>query len=142
MKKNIILITIIILLLLVIISGIIIYMLVNGQPKEPKEEPRKIDKNLVMVTVGDSFVNNVKDSKKICKVTLKIEINKKIEELVTNRESEIRDRINAIVRSKTELDLAGQEGQIKLQKEILIAIQKILNSKDIINVYFDEFIVQ
>lgn len=142
MKKNIILIAIIILLLLIIISGIIVYMLVNSQTKQPKEEPRKIDKNLIMVTVGDSFVNNVKDSKKICKVTLKIEINKKIEELVANRESEIRDRINAIVRSKTETDLAGQEGQIKLKKEILTAVQNILKTRDVVNVYFDEFIVQ
>lgn len=142
MKKNIILIAIIILLLLIIISGIIVYMLVNSQTKQTKEEPRKIDKNLIMVTVGDSFVNNVKDSKKICKVTLKIEINKKIEELVANRESEIRDRINAIVRSKTETDLAGQEGQIKLKKEILTAVQNILKTRDVVNVYFDEFIVQ
>ncbi|MGE5632243.1 MAG: flagellar basal body-associated protein FliL [Caulobacteraceae bacterium] len=141
MKKNIILIAIIILLLLVIISGIIIYMLLNT-PRVPKEEPRKIDKNLVMVTVGDSFVNNVKDSKKICKLTLEIEVNKNISELVANRQSEIRDKINAMVRSKTEEDLAGQEGQMSLQKEILAAIQKILNTKEVVNIYFDEFIVQ
>lgn len=141
MKRNIILIAIIILLLLVIVSGIIIYMLLNT-PKEAKEEPIKIDKDVMMITVGDSFVNNVKDSKKICKVTLKIEINKEVAELVTYRESEIRDRINALVRSKTEADLAGKEGQEKLQKEIVAAIQKIINSKEVRNVYFDEFIVQ
>lgn len=141
MKRNIILIAIIILLLLVIVSGIIIYMLLNT-PKEAKEEPIKIDKDLMIVTVGDSFVNNVKDSKKICKVTLKVEINKEVAELVTYRESEIRDRINALVRSKTEADLAGKEGQEKLQKEIVAIIQKIINSKEVRNVYFDEFIVQ
>jgi flagellar FliL protein len=141
MKKNIILIAIIILLLLVIVSGIIIYMLLNNQ-KEVKEEPIKIDKNLMIVTIGDSFVNNVKESKKICKLTLKIEINKEVAELVTYRESEIRDRINSMIRAKTEADLEGKEGQEKLQKEIVTAIQKIINSKEIKNVYFDEFIVQ
>ena len=141
MKRNIILIAIIILLLLVIVSGIIIYMLLNT-PKEAKEEPIKIDKDLMIVTVGDSFVNNVKESKKICKVTLKVELNKEVAELVTYRESEIRDRINALIRSKTEADLAGKEGQEKLQKEIVAIIQKIINSKKIMNVYFDEFIVQ
>lgn len=141
MKKNIILIAIIILLLLVIVSGIIIYMLLNN-PRVVKEEPIKIDKDLMMVTVGDSFVNNVKDSKKICKVTLKVELNKEVAELVTYRESEIRDRINAMIRAKTEADLAGKEGQDKLQKEIVTAIQKIINSNEIRNVYFDEFIVQ
>ena len=141
MKKNIILIAIIILLLLIIVSGIIIYMILNN-PKEVKEEPIKIDKNLMMVTIGNSFVNNVKDSKKICKLTMKVEIGKEVAELVAYRESEIRDTINAMIRSKTEEDLAGKEGQEKLQKEIVAAIQKIINSKEIRNVFFDEFIVQ
>lgn len=141
MKKNIILIAVIILLLLVIVSGIIIYMIFNT-PKEVKEEPIKIDKDLMMVTIGNSFVNNVKDSKKICKLTLKLEIEKEVAELVTYRESEIRDKINALLRSKTEADLAGKEGQEKLQGEIVATIQKIINSKKIKNVYFDEFIVQ
>jgi flagellar FliL protein len=118
MKRNITLIALIVLLLLVIVSGIIIYMILNT-PKEAEEEPIKIDKNVMMVTVGDSFVNNVKDSKKICKLTLKLEIHKEVAELVTYRESEIRDRINALLRSKTEEDLAGKEGQEKLQKEIV-----------------------
>ena len=141
MKRNIILIAVIILLLLVIISGIIIYMIFN-KPKEVKEEPIKIDKNLMMVAIGDSFVNNVKESKKICKLTLKLEIDKEVAELVTYRKSEIRDRINAILRAKTEADLAGKEGQERLQKEIVETIQKIINSKKIKSVYFDEFIVQ
>lgn len=141
MKRNIILIAIIIFLLLLIISGIIIYMIFN-KPKEVKEEPIKIDKNLMMVSIGDSFVNNVKGSKKICKLTIKLEINKEVAELVTYRESEIRDKINALIRAKTEDDLEGREGQEKLQEEIVALIQKIINSKGIKDVYFDEFIVQ
>jgi len=141
MKKNIILIVIIILLLLIIVSGIIIYMILNNS-KEPKEETVKIDKELMMVTIGDSFVNNVKDSKKICKLTMQVEIYKEVAELITYRESEIRDKINALIRSKTEADLDGREGQEKLQKEIVSIIQKIINSKKIKSVYFDEFIVQ
>ena len=96
----------------------------------------------MMVSVGDSFVNNVKDSKKICKLTIKLEISKDVAELVTYREPEIRDRINALVRGKSEADLEGREGQEKLQKEIVALIQKIINSKGIKDVYFDEFIVQ
>jgi flagellar FliL protein len=141
MKRNIILIAIIILLLLVIVSGIIIYMLLNN-PRVVKEVPIKIDKNITMLSIGDSFVNNVKDSKKICKLTMEVEVNKEVAELVTYRESEIRDRINSIIRSKTDEDLAGKEGQEKLQKEITAAIKKIINSDEIRNVFFDEFIVQ
>lgn len=142
MKKNIILIVVIILLLLLIVSGIIIYMILNNQQKATEEKPIEINKELMMVSIGDSYVNNVKDSKKICKVTLKIEINQEVAELITYRESEIRDSINALIRSKTEEDLAGKEGQENLKKEILALIQKIINSKKVLNVYFDEFIVQ
>jgi len=141
MKRNIILIAAIVLLLLVIVSGIIIYMFFN-KPKVAEEEPIKIDKKLMMLSLCDSFVNNVKDSKKICKLTFKLEVDKEVAELVTYRESEIRDRINALIRSKTEADLEGKEGQEKLQKEIVEIIKKIINSKKIRNVYFDEFIVQ
>jgi flagellar basal body-associated protein FliL len=141
MKRNIVLIAIIILLLLVIVSGIIIYMLLNT-PKEAKVEPIKIDKEMMVLSMGNSFVNNVKDSKKICKLTLKVELNKEVAELITYRASEIRDRINALIRSKTESDLAGKEGQEKLQKEIVAVMQKVINSKEIRNVYFDEIIVQ
>ncbi len=141
MKRNIILIAIAIFLLLVIISGIIIYMVLN-KPKEEKEATIKIDKTLMMVSVGDSFVNNVKDSKKICKLTIKLEIHKDVAELVTYRESEIRDRINALMRGKTEAELEGREGQEKLQNEIVALVQKIINSKGVKDVYFDEFIVQ
>lgn len=141
MKRNIILIGAIVLLLLVIVSGIIVYIIFNTQ-REAEEDPIKIDKKLMMVTLGDPFVNNVKESKKICKLTCKLEIDKEVAELVTYRESEIRDRINSLIRSKTEEDLAGKEGQEKLQKEIVDIIQRIINSKKIKNVYFDEFIVQ
>jgi len=75
-------------------------------------------------------------------LTFKLEVDKEVAELVTYRESEIRDRINALIRSKTEADLEGKEGQEKLQKEIVEIIKKIINSKKIRNVYFDEFIVQ
>jgi flagellar basal body-associated protein FliL len=117
-------------------------MLLNN-PRVVKEEPIKIDKDMTMVAIGEEpFVNNVKDSKKICKVTLKVETNKETAELIEYRSAEIRDKINALIRSKTEEDLAGREGQEKLQKEIVAIIQKIIKTEEVKNVFFEEFIVQ
>jgi flagellar basal body-associated protein FliL len=75
-------------------------------------------------------------------VTLKVETNKETAELIEYRSAEIRDKINALIRSKTEEDLAGREGQEKLQKEIVAIIQEIIKTEEVKNVFFEEFIVQ
>ncbi len=60
---------------------------------------------------------NIKDSKKIVRVKVTIETNNKNTlELLENKQFLIRDDINKIIRSKTEEELQGDEGQIKLQK--------------------------
>lgn len=140
-NKNILLILIIILLLVVIILGVSFYMM-SSKTSKSAEEVLKIDKNIIMYSFDDSFVSNIKESRRILKITIKIELaNKKIEELIKAREPEIRNEINFILRSKTEQDLEGSEGQTKLQKQILESIRKIIKSEKVLNVYFDEFII-
>mgnify|MGYP000878507062 FL=1 len=60
---------------------------------------------------------------------------------ITARNPEIRNEINLILREKNEEDLSGSEGQLKLQTEILEALRKLLKTEKILNVYFDEFII-
>lgn len=140
-KKNLILIAIIIVLLLVIVSGIILYVFVINKPKEPVIKEREIDKSTVEVSFS-SFVNNVKDSKKISKLTFKLDIDKKLEQIITDRTSEIRDAVNLIMRGKTEQDFAGAEGQIRLKQEILDLIKETIRTEKTIIVFIDELIVQ
>lgn len=141
-KKNLVLIIIIILLLFVILSGIILYIFVLNKPAEPKIKEITIDKNVAEYGFEDSFVNNVKDSKKMVKLTIKLEVDTKLVELLDFRKSEIIDKVNLIMRGKTEQDLAGVEGQLKLKTEIRDAIKKIISTEKKVDVFIQELIVQ
>jgi len=140
-KKMILIIVIILLVFVIIATGFILYFIKSNDTA--KEELLKVDKNIIMYSFDDSFISNVKDSKKILKITIKLELpNSKIEKLIDARNPEIRNEVNLILRGKTEEDLNGSEGQVKLQEEILGVVKKILKTDKILNVFFDEFIIQ
>lgn len=141
MNKKMLLILIVVVLLIVIASGVVFFV-VSTKALKPKEETLKINKNIVMYSFDDSFVTNIKDSRKILKSVIEVELeNKKIEELLKAREPEIRNEINLILRSKNEQDFEGSEGQSRLQKEILESLRKIIKTDKVLNVYFNEFII-
>ena len=54
----------------------------------------------------------------------------------------IRNNINEIVRNKTEEELKGKDGQVNLQKEIKENLVDVFNDESIINIYFNEFVIQ
>lgn len=142
-KKNIILISIIVFLLLIIIFGTVYYIATINNIKKPEDNPIKIDKNIVMYDFGQAFISNVKESKRVLKVSISIELaNSKISELIEGRKPEIVNKINLILRDKKEEDLSGAQGQLRLQNEILAEIRKILNTDKVLNIFFSEFIVQ
>lgn len=142
-KNNILLIAIIVFLLLVIAIAAVLYVFSLNNTKAVSDNPIKIDKDVIMYQFDNAFINNLKDTKKLLKVTISLELaNSKIQTLVDARKPEILNNINLIVREKTEEDLVGAEGQKKLQREILDTIRKMLNTEKVMNVYFHEFIVQ
>lgn len=140
-RKNLILIAIIIVLLLIIVSGIILYIFVLNKPNEPVVKELEIDKNVVPFEFG-IFYNNIKDSKKFSKLIVKLDIDKKLVEIMNDRTTEIRDAINYILRGKTEQDFVGSEAQLRSKQEILNKIKEILRTEKKIVVYIDEMIVQ
>lgn len=141
MKKNILVIIIVILFIIIISFGLTILFMQNNNGE--KDESLKVDKNIIMYSFSDSFISNVKDSNKILKITVRLELsNSKVEEVINARSPELRNEINLLLRGKTEEDLKGSEGQSNLQKEILSVVRKLLNTDKVLNVYFDEFIIQ
>jgi flagellar basal body-associated protein FliL len=101
-----------------------------------------IDKNVSEYGFDNSFVNNVKDSKKMVKLTIKLDVDTKLVELLDYRKAEIIDKVNLIMRGKTEQDLAGVEGQLRLKAEIRDAIKKIISTEKKVDVFIEELIVQ
>lgn len=141
-KKNIGLIIIIIFLLFIILSGIILYIFMLNKPDESNIKEITINKDIVLYDFGSSFINNVKDSTKMSKLTIKMDVDKKLVELLDYRKSEIIDKINLIMRGKTEQDIEGVEGQLKVKAEIRDAIKKIISTEKKIEVFVEEIIVQ
>jgi flagellar protein FliL len=141
-KEKFVLFAIIILLLFIILSGIILYAFVLNKPEESGIKEITIDKEMVLYEFGSSFISNVKDSKKIAKLTIKLDVEKKLVELLENRKSEIIDKINLLMRGKSEIDLAGKEGQVKIKAEIHDIVEKTLSTEKKVVVYVEELIVQ
>lgn len=141
-KRNFVLIVIIILLLFIILSGIILYIFVMNKPEEPKVKEITINKDIVLYEFGTSFVNNVKGSDKFAKLTIKLDVDKKLVELLDYKKSAIIEKINLIMRGKTADDLAGVEGQLKLETEIRDAIKKIISTEKLVEVNIEELLVQ
>lgn len=139
-KKNFLLKIIIILLLIILIAVLIFFL--SYRSNSNNQESIKVDKNIKIYSFEDPFISNIKDSNKILKVVIKLELtNPKIEDVINAKNSLIRHEINLLLRGKTEDDLKGSEGQSMVQKEILDVIRKLLDTESVQNVYFDEFII-
>lgn len=141
-KKKFVLIAIIILLLFIILSGIILYIFVLNKPEDVSIKEITIDKEVILYEFGSSFVNNVKDSKNFTKLTIKLDVEKKLVALLDNRKSEIIDKINLLMRGKVEPDLVGKEGQLKIKAEVQEIIKTTLSTEKKVIVYIEELIVQ
>ncbi len=84
----------------------------------------------------DDMYSNIKDSKKIVKLKVTISTNSKTTyEGLSEKQFLIRDDINKIIRNKTEEELQGKDGQVKLQEEIKLSLIELFNDETITNVY-------
>jgi flagellar FliL protein len=120
-----------------IVVGIAFYMVAykktDATPKEVKT---------YTYSMGELYAN-VKDSRKILKVNMDIEIlNEKLNESLDNKRAKITNNVLELLRSKDETQLSGDKGQQSLRKEILKSIKQVIPSDEILDVYFVEFIIQ
>lgn len=137
-NKSIILIIILVVVIIVAIGGVAIGFTFykNNNNAEPKEM------DTFNLTLEDMYCN-IKDSKKIAKVRVTVETNNEDTlELLRENQFLIRDDINKIIRNKEEEHLEGKEGQVLLQNQIKDSLVDLFDRKSIINVYFDDLIIQ
>lgn len=130
---------IVIVLLVSLIAGIIVGIFIfSNNSKEKKVKPVKT----FSITMDDLYCN-IKDSKRILKVKITLETTseKTLENLAT-KQFLVRDQVNKIIRGLTDEDLQGKEGQVKLQNQIKSDLVELFEDDSIINVYFDDFIIQ
>ncbi|QXM06141.1 flagellar basal body-associated FliL family protein [Crassaminicella indica] len=135
--KKVILFSIIGFLITAVVVGTAFYMATN---KKADTQPKEL--KTYTYSIGELYAN-VKDSRKILKVNMDIEmLNEKLSERLDNKRSKITNNILELLRSKDETQLSGDKGQQSLRQEILKSIKKVVPSDEILDVYFVEFIIQ
>ncbi|MBZ2173866.1 flagellar basal body-associated FliL family protein [Schnuerera sp. xch1] len=138
-KKNIILIVLLVLVIIFAIVGIVLGIAVY---RNNDNNVFKSQSETYSLTLEDMYCN-VNDSKRILKVKVTIETDdEKALEVLDRKRFLIRDDINKIIRDKTEEDLNGTDGQVKLQDEIEESLIDLFNDEIISNIYFNDFIMQ
>lgn len=136
--KKIFLLAIITLIILLAIVGVVLKFFVFNDKNENKEEVK--DKYKYEV---DEILCNLKNTNSITR--LKIIVETTDEKLIKEFEEKsylIKNKVNEIVRNKTHEDLEGSEGQLSLQRELITELNDVFSTNEIVNIYFDEFIIQ
>lgn len=108
--------------------------------KEPHVSQNNTPKTKVFVSGGE-FLTNLSD-RSLIKVSIEYELeNKEVKAEIEKRAAEIRDVVNSVLRSKTAGEVNGEKGMSNLRIDIRNAINKILLDGKIINVYFNDILV-
>lgn len=123
------------LVIILTISGILIGMKILGSDE---------DKNTKTFSLNlEDIYCDIKDSNSIVKLNITIEtLSEDSLEVFTSKVYLIRNNINEIVRNKTEEELKGKDGQVNLQKEIKENLLDVFKDESIVNIYFNEFVIQ
>ncbi|MGJ0846787.1 flagellar basal body-associated FliL family protein [Tissierella praeacuta] len=136
-KKNTLIIVFILLLALVagIAVGIFFFSNSSGEKREKEIQTYSI-------TLEDLYCN-IKESKRILKIRVTLETtNERSLAKLTEKQFLIRDEVNKIIANLTEDELRGKEGQVNLQNQIKTNMVELFNDQSIINIYFNDFIIQ
>lgn len=152
MKKSLLIILIAVILLVILIAaGVVAWLVFGGQDSEKKAEEEEIDmsKTKIYVVDSDPIIANLdtqgEDSNRIIRVSVNLRLadDKILEEFNTNNSSlQIIDLIITILRNKTMEDVSKPEAKETIKQEIINAVNKNFNTDKVIDLYFDEFIVQ
>lgn len=132
---------VVVVLLALAVAGYAVASRVYGFPFLGLPAPRSPEPVPGMYSLG-LMITNLKDSGRFIRVQIELELydgNKA--SVVSQRASEIKTDIYALLRSKTYDDLSGEGGLRSLQTELLEELNKKLPGL-VKNVYFSEFLVQ
>jgi len=134
--KKILIIVIIIFMLLIIVSGTVFGILFMKSDDESKESEE------YYFNVGEVY-SNIADSRRIVKLNLTISAkSEKLIEEFNEKSFLIKDELYKILTNKKIDDIQGKESQELLKKQIIKNLEKKFSTDKILNIYFDEIIVQ
>jgi flagellar basal body-associated protein FliL len=97
-------------------------------------------------TPGDYFVTNIKDSTRLLKVTIVLEVSTtkttEVTDYLTENNHVIRDIILATLRNKTEDELRVTTAQDSLRTEIINNLNQQMGVDYLTTLYFNDYVIQ
>lgn len=130
---------IIIVLILVAAVGAVLYFTVFNKEDE---EPVRPEDNYYSFVPGDYFITNVKDSSRLLKVTVVLQLDSdKLEEKLKKEEYIIRDKILFYLRSLREEDILRDTIEEELRAALTPILNEALGFESIVNIYFNDFVM-
>ncbi|GAQ26247.1 flagellar basal body-associated FliL family protein [Tepidanaerobacter syntrophicus] len=141
--SNLLIIIFIAIVLLALTTGIAYFVATNtvGRSSDNANgSSEKSAKSYVTYDAGE-FLTNLSDKGYIKLSLVYLLESKEVQEQVTQKDSEIRDRIFSILRSKTYDSVKDSNGMEDLRKEIKSSLNQILGEGSIVEVYFTSIIV-
>lgn len=135
--KKVLLLSLIGLVVLALIFTLIFVFVLNKKGESKKEKVEYFQFEL------DEMYTNIKKSNNIMKINITVEYtDDKLAAVLNKQKARITNDILELLRNKTLEELSGKEGQRKARTDIKNKIVEIVESNNIANVYFTEFIVQ
>lgn len=131
MKKKI---TIIIIIVLLLAGGTTAYFLLNNVEKEPV---------IAYYVPGDYFVTNIKDSTRLLKANIVLELTTDTATAFLEENNHIiRDVIVFTLREQTETELRSSDIHDKLCSQIVSELKTRLNIDYLQTIYFNDYVIQ
>ena len=124
----------IIILVVVAIIGAALYIFVfKGEP------PIKY----TFYSPGEYFVTNVNNSNRLFKISVVLVLDtEELQDQLTEQNSRIRDRIISILRGMDEITLKSLDTEDLLKKQIKDAINQALETEHIVEILFNDYVIQ
>ncbi len=140
-KKIILIIIIATVVLLLLIATIVTSLVLTKKPEKIETQTQEI---LILVPMREFLVNLIDyGGRRFLKATINLEVdNQEVVTEITNKETILRNYIINILSSKTFNDVKSIEGKNELRKAIISKCNLILKTGKVLNVYFNEFIIQ
>ena len=157
-NKLLLIVIVVLLLLLIVVGGLVAYFLLssntdnpdNPQTEQTQQVEKKKKKVSEMTDIGpiyplDQFIVNLVSNASSrylkCKIDLEMD-SPELQQELDKKLPAIRDLIIRVLSSKTVEEIQTARGKEKLKEEIKRKINQILDTGEIRNVYFTEFVIQ
>lgn len=101
------------------------------------------DEDVIGYNTGSPFITTLRDSRKIIKADIVIEIHdKKDERILSDFNYRVRDCILTILGNISEDDIKSEDFKDNLKSDIKNKLQEMLETITIKGIYFNEFVIQ